>query len=183
MNADGSDQSNLTNHPQADQTPDWSPDGAKIVFPSRRPGNFEIYVMDANGANPTRMTFDTAVDAAPHWQGLPPDGDWDGDGCSNAREAGLDPRMGGARDPNNPWDFYDVGGAEGGPPDRYVDLANDILPVILHYSPEGSAPYDGAFDRGPSKGANPWNMTAPDGVIDLANDILGVIQQYQHDCR
>ena len=39
------------------------------------------------------------------------------------------------------------------------------------------------FDRGPSTGPDPWNMTAPDGVIDLTNDILGVIQQYQHSCQ
>ncbi|MCH7488605.1 MAG: hypothetical protein IIB23_03145 [Chloroflexi bacterium] len=46
----------------------------------------------------------------------------------------------------------------------------------------GSPPYDAQYDRGPSTGPNPWNMTAPDGVIDLLNDILGVIQQANHDC-
>ncbi len=38
------------------------------------------------------------------------------------------------------------------------------------------------FDRGPSIGPNPWNMTAPDGAIALPNDILGVIRQFQHNC-
>ncbi len=33
----------------------WSPDGTKIAFDSRRDGNFEIYVMNADGTNPTRL--------------------------------------------------------------------------------------------------------------------------------
>ena len=68
-------------------------------------------------------------------------------------------------------------------PDGVIDLLFDILGVINHYSPTGAPPYDAAFDRGPSAGPNPWNMTAPDGVIDLLNDILGVILQHGHDCR
>ena len=70
----------------------------------------------------------------------------------------------------------------GGPPDGVIDLPNDILGVILRFSPQGQPPYDVNFDRGPSSGPNPWNMTAPDGVIDLPNDILGVIQQFNHSC-
>ncbi len=74
------------------------------------------------------------------------------------------------------------------PPDRchrptgVIDLPNDILGVIQHFSPSGAAPYDVQFDRGVSGGPNPWNMTAPDGVIDLPNDILGVILQFNHNC-
>ncbi|MCH8160532.1 MAG: hypothetical protein IIB88_01425, partial [Chloroflexi bacterium] len=44
--------------------------------------------------------------------------------------------------------------------------------------PGGAPPYDVTFDRGPSAGPNPWNMTAPDGIIDLVTDILGVIDQW-----
>ena len=33
----------------------WSPDGTKIAFTSDRDGNFEIYVMNADGTNPTRL--------------------------------------------------------------------------------------------------------------------------------
>ena len=53
----------------------------------------------------------------------------------------------------------------------------------LHFSPQGQPPYDVQFDRGPSSGPNPWNMTAPDGVIDIPNDILGVILQHGHSCQ
>ena len=36
MNADGSDQVNLTNDPAQDGVPTWSPDGSKIAFASNR---------------------------------------------------------------------------------------------------------------------------------------------------
>ena len=103
-------------------------------------------------------------------------GDTDGDGCSDEQEYGKDAIRGGLRDYMNPWDFYDING------DGIIDLFNDILGVINHYSLDGSPPYDANFDRGPSAGPNAWNMTAPDGVIDLFTDILGVIQQHGHDC-
>ena len=102
--------------------------------------------------------------------------DTDGDGCSDERENGPDETQGGLRDFLNPWDFYDTNG------DGVIDLFNDILGVILHYSLDGSPPYDVDFDRGPTAGPNPWNMTAPDGVIDLFVDILGVINQHGHTC-
>ncbi|MCH8009258.1 MAG: chromosome condensation regulator RCC1 [Chloroflexi bacterium] len=111
------------------------------------------------------------------------DFDADGDGCLNKIELGTDETLGGLRNPDNPWDFYDVLGPGAAlPTDGVIDLPNDILGVILHFSPSGAAPYDVNFDRGPSSGPNAWNMTAPDGVIDLPNDILGVILQFNHRC-
>ncbi|MCH7579508.1 MAG: SGNH/GDSL hydrolase family protein [Chloroflexi bacterium] len=110
------------------------------------------------------------------------DPDTDGDGCSDGAETSDNASQGGLRDPLNPWDFYDVAGFGGGPPDGVVDLANDLLGVIQHYSPTGAAPYDVRFDRGPSSGPNPWNMSAPDGVIDLPNDFLGIVLQFNHRC-
>jgi dipeptidyl aminopeptidase/acylaminoacyl peptidase len=56
MNADGSSQTNLTNHPARDTFPAWSPDGSKIAFVSDRDGNAEIYVMNADGTSQTRLT-------------------------------------------------------------------------------------------------------------------------------
>ena len=102
--------------------------------------------------------------------------DTDGDGCTDQRENGPDETLGGLRDYKNPWDFYDTNG------DGEDDLFSDVLGVIQHYSLDGSPPYDVQFDRGPSTGPNPWNMSAPDGSIDLFTDILGVIFQYGHDC-
>ena len=69
-----------------------------------------------------------------------------------------------------------------GPKDGVIDLSNDILGVIQHYSPTGLPPYDANYDRGPIAGAYHWKRSGPDGVIDLANDILGVIMQHSHNC-
>jgi len=70
---------NLTNDPNDpsddawdDFRPDWSPDGRKIAFTSNRDGSPEIYVMNADGSNPVRLTFSNgATSSAPDWS---PDG-------------------------------------------------------------------------------------------------------------
>ena len=112
--------------------------------------------------------------------------DSDGDGCFDILELSTvhDGEYGGDRDPKNPWDFYDVRGpGQSLTPDGVIDLPNDVLSVILGFSPLGLPPYDASLDRGPQIGANVWNMSAPDGVIDLPNDVLGVILQFDHSCQ
>jgi TolB protein len=47
--------------------PAWSPDGRRIAFMTNRDGNPEIYVMDANGGNPVRVTRHPGIDATPTW--------------------------------------------------------------------------------------------------------------------
>ena len=54
-----------------DSNPRWSPDGGRIAFKSSRSGNWDIYVMDANGTNVTRLTDHPANDHDPVWM---PDG-------------------------------------------------------------------------------------------------------------
>ena len=44
-----------------------SPLWGKIVFYSKRDGNLEIYTMDSDGTNQTRLTFNEAGDAFPAW--------------------------------------------------------------------------------------------------------------------
>jgi TolB protein len=45
----------------------WSPDGSKIAFDSSRSGNYEIYVMNADGTGQTNVTDNPADDSAPDW--------------------------------------------------------------------------------------------------------------------
>lgn len=81
MDPDGSNVVNLTKTETVDLDPSWSPDGTKILFRSRRDGVLpqgqlgdpydEIYVMDADGTDPTRLTFDESRDQWPVWS---PDG-------------------------------------------------------------------------------------------------------------
>lgn len=45
--------------------PSISPDGSRIAFVSTRDGNPEVYVMDADGSNPARVTNDPQADGRP----------------------------------------------------------------------------------------------------------------------
>jgi Tol biopolymer transport system component len=51
--------------------PRWSPDGERISFMSRRDGNWEIHVINADGSGKKRLTHDRARDAVLAWS---PDG-------------------------------------------------------------------------------------------------------------
>ena len=74
MNADGTEQVQLTNtdslpndFPVYNRNPFWSPNSRKIGFDSNRNGNYEIYLMDANGDNPTNLTQNPAGDIGGSW--------------------------------------------------------------------------------------------------------------------
>src|SRR5690606_20121624 len=76
MDADGSNITRLTNGAWGDQLPAWSPDGSKIAFQSTRdapdPGDvtnkdFEIYVMNADGSSPVRLTDNNVLDGNVSW--------------------------------------------------------------------------------------------------------------------
>jgi hypothetical protein len=59
MNADGSNPIRLTADTRIEHTPAWSPDGARIAFLSHsslEDSTNEIYVMNADGSNVTRLT-------------------------------------------------------------------------------------------------------------------------------
>jgi len=71
INSDGSGRRMISQYPD-DQNPAWSPDGRRIAFTSPRDGNWEIYVMDADGSNQRRVTNNPSTDAVPAWL---PDGD------------------------------------------------------------------------------------------------------------
>src|SRR3954463_15286948 len=57
--------------PVSDDEPAWSPNGRLIAFSSTRDGNGEIYVMNADGTRPRRLTRNPLDDTDPTWS---PDG-------------------------------------------------------------------------------------------------------------
>jgi Tol biopolymer transport system component len=65
----GAGETNLTGSSKAfDGDPSWSPDGTKIAFTSERDnGDREIYVMNADGSNQTRLTTSPGFDENPSW--------------------------------------------------------------------------------------------------------------------
>jgi len=72
--SDGSNAAQLTSFagPQV-TTPRWSPDGGRIAFDSDAAGEYDIYVVGANGGKPQRMTTHPANDGNPSWSR---DGRW-----------------------------------------------------------------------------------------------------------
>jgi TolB protein len=70
MNADGSDQRQLTN--DFDTHPDWSPDGKKIAFSTRRSDIVAIYMIDLESREVQPLTDTERAPSAPDWS---PDGE------------------------------------------------------------------------------------------------------------
>lgn len=75
MNADGSDQTQVTDLGGANFAPAWHPDGARIIFSSNhenpRSRDFELYLMNIDGSGLTRVTHSSDFDGFPHFS---PDG-------------------------------------------------------------------------------------------------------------
>jgi Tol biopolymer transport system component len=71
MDADGSNQQRLTNHPNNDYSPSWSSDSKRIAFVSHRDGNGEIYMIDADGGNLQNLTNNPRSDVSPAWLNSP----------------------------------------------------------------------------------------------------------------
>lgn len=99
----------------ADNGPDYSPDGQKIIFASSRSGDFGLWVCDRNGANPMPL-----IESGPYLTGTPrwsPNGQWI---AFDSRASDPDPK-GNA-------DIYVIN-ADGGQPRRLTeDPAEDITP-------------------------------------------------------
>ena len=71
MDTDGRQQVRLTQHPDADFQPVWSPTGEQILFVSNRDGVRDLYLIDSNGKNVKRVFKKIATRQQPAWS---PDG-------------------------------------------------------------------------------------------------------------
>jgi TolB protein len=74
VSPDGSDVRQLTHVTGTTQAggPDWSPDGARILYVSNATGRFQVWVMRADGSGQRRLVADPRFDAfVPRWS---PDG-------------------------------------------------------------------------------------------------------------
>jgi hypothetical protein len=120
--------------------------------------------------------------------------DFDRDGCDDHLEtqaiSGAEV-FGGLRNAKNFWDFFDTPDASN-IRDKAV-AGTDFFAVLSRFGATGDpgidplsmpppAPvYHTAFDRGPSGGPNPWNLTAADGAI-TGQDFFAVLTQFGHSC-
>ncbi|MFZ0429594.1 MAG: hypothetical protein WAO20_15860 [Acidobacteriota bacterium] len=63
----------LTDFEEWSGTPRWSPDGRTIAFDSLHSGNWDLWLVDAEGGVPRQLTADSADENSPAWSR---DGRW-----------------------------------------------------------------------------------------------------------
>lgn len=129
----------LISSTRSDESPQYSPDGKKVVFSSSRTGHLELWTCDADGSNPVQLTsFDGPHVGSPRWS---PDG----------RQIAFDSTAEGHRD------IYLVG-VDGGRPRRLTtEPSADVRPS---WSRDGRSVYFGS-DRG--GGWQVWKAPAEGG--------------------
>ncbi len=113
VNADGSGKKQLTAINST--APSWSPDGSRIVFMSNAAGNWDVYVVNANGGSPQILTDSLENDGLPVFS---PDG---------SKIAFVSQREG-------KWAIWQID-ADGENETKLFDLEGDIAGTIAGNSP------------------------------------------------
>lgn len=161
--------------------------------------NVNLFMPDGteiSSCNPTSGAAGTCVGATITTQAA---ADGDGDGCSDAKEGGLNHLLGGDRDSGVSWDFYDVPvpamiGTTGGFRNGAIAI-NDTLAIVAYIGTMSSRPtqmnnsgarygsdinangvQDGAeYDRTPSTTpGKPWRAGAPDGAVTISDALINL---------
>jgi Tol biopolymer transport system component/DNA-binding winged helix-turn-helix (wHTH) protein len=102
---------NLISSTRTELVPEYSPDGARIAFESTRSGSPEIWIADADGSNPVKLTsLHGPLTGAPSW-------------CPDGRQIAFDSRASGASA------VYILDVLEGRPHRLETSIDNLALPV------------------------------------------------------
>jgi Tol biopolymer transport system component len=64
INVDGTNDQTRASNGTKNVNPVWSPDGSKIAFISNQSGSDELYIMDFNGANQTKLTSSSSISSS-----------------------------------------------------------------------------------------------------------------------
>jgi Tol biopolymer transport system component len=108
----------LTEGPEIDAEPAWSPDRTKVVFTRLSSGNVDLYVLDLAGGGLTRLTTHAAIDTSPAFS---PNGE---------RIAFASNRGSGGN-----WDIYVIDVDDGEVTRLTTHSSEDLLPA---WSPDGT---------------------------------------------
>ncbi|MGB2695037.1 MAG: VWA domain-containing protein [Dehalococcoidia bacterium] len=130
-----------------------------------------------------------------------PNLDTDGDGCRDVLELGTNPSLGGGRNPQYFWDFFDTPNPSTAPQRDRSITAGDIFRIVERFgatrptvptkqealaealtTPPPAPAYHAAFDRSsPQPGGTILQAGPPDGSI-ATPDLVLALAQFGHSC-